>query len=66
MRKKTTREDGNLEFKVIKDRKVGRRFIGVLKVTLAGKGQGKKLTATFNDRTNADVLKAAVPQEWLG
>lgn len=64
MRKRTTREDENLELKVIKEKKVGRRFIGVLKVILAGKGQRKKLTATFNDRMNADgVLKAAVTRE---
>lgn len=51
---------------MIKERKARRRFIGVLKVILAGKKQGKKLMATFNGRMNADMLKAAITKEWLG
>lgn len=45
--------------KVIKRRKVGRGFLGVLKVILVRKKQGKKLTAIFYYRMNTDVLKTA-------
>lgn len=51
---------------MIKERKVGRIFLGMLKVMLAGKKEGKKLTATFSERVHADVLKATLTRELLG
>lgn len=63
MRIRITGENGDIEIKVIKERKVWRRFLGVLKVILAGKRQGKKLTAIFNYRMNADVPKTTLTRE---
>jgi len=64
MRNRTTGEDGDFEFSVIKERKEGRRFIGMLEVILAGKRQGRKLTVTFSEKMNADMPKATVTREW--